>query len=122
MSKELTILYVDDEKINLRLFEINFKRKYNIITAESGIDGLAVLDEQNGISIVISDMSMPGINGIEFVKRAKEKYPELSYYILTGFDISEEIDQALAEGVILKYFRKPMKMKEIEEEVMAVFL
>ena len=122
MNKELTILYVDDEKINLRLFEINFKRKCNVITAESGLEGLAVLDEHNGISVVISDMSMPGISGIEFIKRAKAKYSELSYYVLTGFDISEEIEQALAEGLILKNFRKPMKMKEIEKEIMSNFL
>jgi len=57
---------------------------------------------------------MPGMNGIEFIKLARHDFPDISYYILTGFDITEEIADALNERIIHKYFRKPFNMKEIE--------
>jgi YesN/AraC family two-component response regulator len=59
-------------------------------------------------------MKMPGMNGVEFIRKAKQEYPYISYYILTGFDITEEIAEALREGLINKYFRKPFNIREIE--------
>ncbi len=109
-----TLLYVDDEPMNVKLFQINFRKKYNVITAESGEEGLEKLKENPETSVVISDMKMPGMNGIEFIKLARQDFPDISYYILTGFDITEEIADALNERIIHKYFRKPFNMKEIE--------
>jgi YesN/AraC family two-component response regulator len=59
-------------------------------------------------------MKMPGMNGIEFIRMAKKEFPEIHYYILTGYDISDEISKALQEGLIDKYFRKPFNMREID--------
>jgi two-component system response regulator (stage 0 sporulation protein F) len=75
-KKDITILYVDDEQVNLRIFEINFRKRYNVITAVSGEQGLEKLEENGDIIVVVSDMKMPGMNGIEFIKKAREKiYP-----------------------------------------------
>ncbi len=118
MQEKTTLLYVDDEPLNLMLFKINFKNKFNVLTAESGSDGLKVLTENDQVLVVISDMKMPGMSGIEFIKLAKKDFPNISYFILTGFDINEEIADALNERLIHKYFRKPFNMKEIEESIM----
>jgi two-component system, response regulator, stage 0 sporulation protein F len=117
MNEKITLLYVDDEPINLRLFTINFQNKFKVITTESGSDGLAKLNLHPEIAVVISDMKMPGMNGIEFVKAAKKDFPNVSYFILTGFDITEELAEALKEGLINKYFRKPFNMKEVEASI-----
>jgi len=114
MNEKPKILYVDDEEINLLLFEINFQKKYQVITALDGLKGLEILEANPEILIVISDMRMPKLNGIEFIKLAKEKHPDKHYYILTGFEITEEIQSALKSGLILKYFQKPFNMKEID--------
>jgi len=114
MSKNIKILYVDDEKINLLLFEANFSQKYEVLIAENGFSGLEVLSNNPDISIVISDMKMPNMSGIEFIFNAKKKYPEKKFFILTGFEITEEIQEALERGLILKYFSKPFHMNEIE--------
>ena len=50
------ILYVDDEEINLLLFEANLEKKYTVLTAEDGISALEILSENKDIEIVISDM------------------------------------------------------------------
>ena len=121
MENKITLLYVDDEILNLTLFKHNFKKNYNVLTAESGEDGLKILKENQDISVVISDMKMPGINGVEFVRKAKNNFPDISYYILTGFDINDEIANALNEKIIEKYFRKPFNKKEIEDSIKLIF-
>ena len=113
MKKKVTILYVDDEPINLQLFEINFRNNYDVISSESGLKGIELLKTIPNIPLVISDMKMPQMNGIEFIKIAKQEFPSILFYILTGFEITEEIADALNEQLILRYFRKPFNMKEL---------
>jgi two-component system, response regulator, stage 0 sporulation protein F len=117
MDKTISILYVDDEPINLELFEIIFEDKFHILTAESGFNGLSVLRSNPEISVVISDMKMPGMNGIEFIKIARIEFPDILFFILTGYEISKEIDEALNEKIINRYFRKPFDMDEIENAI-----
>lgn len=120
MAELLSLLYVDDEPLNLMLFKANFKNKFNVITADSGYKGLELLNKNPNTSVVISDMKMPGINGLEFIRLAKKDFPNISFYILTGFDITDEISQAIEEGIIHKYFRKPFDIKEIETTILDV--
>lgn len=114
MDKQYKLLYVDDEPLNLKLFSINFSKLYMVLTAASGLEGLSLLAHHPDTRLVISDMKMPGMNGIEFIRMAKKEFPEIHYYILTGYDISDEISKALQEGLIDKYFRKPFNMREID--------
>ncbi len=114
------VLYVDDEPINLKLFELNFNKKYEVITANNASEGLDLLEKKADIIIVISDMKMPEMNGIEFIRNAKFKYPDKKFFILTGYEITSEIQSALDEGLILKYFSKPFNFKEIDGAIEAI--
>jgi two-component system response regulator (stage 0 sporulation protein F) len=118
MNNPATLLYVDDEPLNLQLFVFNFKHKFDVKTAESGHDGLEILKSDPSVSIIISDMKMPGMNGIEFIQKAKQHSPGIVCFILTGFDITDEILFALKEKLINKYFRKPFSMTEIEKAIL----
>ncbi|MBN2519900.1 MAG: response regulator [Bacteroidales bacterium] len=111
------ILYVDDEPINLKLFEINFAKKYDVFVASNGFQGYELLNKELDVLIVISDMKMPEMTGIEFIRKAKEKFPDKKYYILTGYEINTEILEALNSGLIVKYFSKPFNIKEIEKTI-----
>lgn len=117
MMEKKTILYVDDESLNLLLFKMNFEKQYTVITCESGKEGLEVLRTNKDIKVVISDMKMPQMNGTEFIASAKELAAHLNYYILTGFEISDEIQHALDKGLIRRYFQKPFNVKEITQEI-----
>lgn len=117
MDGKIKVLYVDDEQINTQLFEINFAEKYDVYTVSSGAEGLSILEKEPNIIVVISDMKMPELNGIEFIKKAKERFPSIKYYILTGYEITPEIQESLNNGLIHKYFRKPFNIKSIEAEV-----
>jgi two-component system, response regulator, stage 0 sporulation protein F len=116
-DEKITVLYVDDEPINLKLFELNFKNRFNIITAQSGFDGLELLKDNNMISVVVSDMRMPKMNGLEFINLAKKEFPYIVFFILTGFEITDEISEALSSKLINKYFRKPFNFKDIEGSI-----
>ncbi|MFV0268573.1 MAG: response regulator [Draconibacterium sp.] len=116
MSKP-KILYVDDEPLNLLLLKANLSKQYEVLTASDGPSGLEILKNNHDIGVVLSDMKMPYMSGIEFIKQATDIAPRSSYFIVTGFDINTEIQQALDHGLIRKYFSKPFNMNEIASEI-----
>jgi len=118
MSKP-KILYVDDENINLLLFKANLQNRYDVLTAISVEDALEKIGSNPDIRIVFSDMRMPGMNGIEFFRKVRPLLPEVHFYILTGFDITHEIKQALEEGLIREYIKKPFHYSRINAEIEA---
>lgn len=118
MANPVTILYVDDEEINLFIFDRSFRSLYNVITAKSGEEGLKKLEEHSGsISVVISDIRMPDMDGLTFIKKASETFSHLAYYILTAFNYNSEIDRAIQDKLIVKYFTKPFDVDLIRTEV-----
>jgi two-component system, response regulator, stage 0 sporulation protein F len=117
MAQNLKILYVDDEPINLILFRSVFKNHYIVHTAESGRSGLKVLNETEKIDIVISDMRMPGMDGLEFISKARELYPSIIFYILTGYEVTPEIQSSIDRGLVCRCFQKPLNIKEITDSI-----
>src|SRR4030043_1018271 len=115
MNVRKSLLYVEGEPMNLMLFELNFGNAYMIFTAESGTTGLEILEANPGISVVFSDMRMSGMSGIEFIRKAKRNYPYVKFLILTGYEITDEIQEALQSGLIEKYISKPFNTKEITD-------
>ena len=61
-KKHYTILYVDDEESNLRIFRMAFKRHYNVLTASGGHEAIQILRE-NDIQCIITDQKMPEMTG-----------------------------------------------------------
>lgn len=116
--EDITILYVDDEEANLFLFDINFGSRYPVFTASSGHEALKVLEEnRDKVIVVISDMKMPGMNGIEFINMARDRHSNIVYFILTAYASNEEIEDALENKVIYQWFTKPINMDEIESTI-----
>lgn len=118
MTNKINVLYIDDEPVNIMLFAVNLKNKFNIITGKSGLEGLDLLRQNPHINVVVSDMRMPGMNGIEFIKQAKQEFPENSYYIFSGFDKTPEIENAINTKLINQYFNKPINYREIEKTIL----
>ena len=117
INNKITVLYVDDEPINLELFQMSFRNSYNVLVAESGPSGLDVLKKSEKIRVVVSDMKMPEMNGIEFIKKAKDIYDQICFLILTGFEINDEIRDSLNCGLIQGYFQKPLNKNEITSAI-----
>ena len=117
MSQKRTILYIDDEAVNLFLFRRMFEDRYEVVTASSPNEALAKLESIPSISAVFSDMKMPGMDGISFVKRAKKQFDHIAYYIITAFSFNTDIDRAIADKLIKRVFPKPFDVPTIHEEL-----
>ena len=118
MSAKPAILYVDDEEANLLLFRISFEGDRDVLVANSPEEGLLKLEEnRERIKAVISDMHMPKMNGVQFIKKAREMVKNIPYYILSGYAFNDEIDQALKSKTIAKFFTKPFDRSEIENHL-----
>lgn len=113
------ILYVDDEPLNLMLLKANLSKQYEVLTAPDGMTALEVLRENDDIGLVLSDMKMPRMSGIEFIRQAMKLKSDRPFYIVTGYDASGEIQEAVNSGLISKYFNKPFDMYEIGSEIAA---
>lgn len=109
------LLYVDDEDINLQLFRINFSRNYEVHLASSGQQGLDIMKNHPEIRSVISDMRMPKMNGLQFISAAKERYPDTKFFILTAFEINDEIRNALKNQLIQSHLQKPLEPAAIRK-------
>jgi response regulator RpfG family c-di-GMP phosphodiesterase len=100
------IMVVDDESANLRLLERLLSPRYEVFTAESGVDALELVGKHH-FALIISDQRMPGMTGIELLKRAEAIYPLTVRIILTGYTDAEALVDAINSGVVYKYVTKP---------------
>ena len=100
------IMVVDDEPANLRLLERLFRGDYQVITASSGEEALRLLN-QHDVAVLISDQRMPGMTGVELLKRSAEFRPHMVRVILTGYTDVDALVEAINGGHIYKYVTKP---------------
>lgn len=115
----INVLYVDDEFLNLRSFELLFKEKFKIYTATNGFDAIEIL-KKNNVSVIISDQRMPKISGVELLRQVKElKLKNILPIIHSGFLEDKEVQNAIEEGTARYCLDKPLnefKLIEIIEE------
>lgn len=111
-----TILYIDDEAINLRLFKTTFRRLYNVITATSAQEGIDVLLNEK-VDLIITDQRMPGITGVEFLEMVQERWPGIppGRLIISGYSDPEDIDKAFKQYQLYRFIAKPWKETELNE-------
>jgi CheY-like chemotaxis protein len=119
------ILCVDDEKIVLNSIESqlakHFKDKFEIELAESGEEGLEILDEiaEDGLTplVIVSDWLMPDMKGDEFLVRAHQKFPQVVKVMLTGQAEESAIKRAMNEANLHKLIAKPWNVNELIDSI-----
>jgi response regulator RpfG family c-di-GMP phosphodiesterase len=100
-KEKLTVLYVDDEDINQFIFIKSFENIFRIITASTIESALEIIENKSAtLDAVVSDMSMPKMSGVDFIKLARELASDLTYYILSSNTNNPEIKQAKKENLI----------------------
>jgi signal transduction histidine kinase len=114
--REYPVLYVDDEPENLRIFELGFRREFEVITAPSGEEGLRVLAERP-VAVVLSDHKMPGMTGVEFLSRVRELDHKTIRMLVTAYGDVETLTGAINDGCIYRYIAKPWRPDELRISV-----
>jgi response regulator RpfG family c-di-GMP phosphodiesterase len=110
------ILIVDDEAANLRVLERMFASSFEVFTASSGAAGLDVLGAHD-IALIISDQRMPGMTGVEFLKRAAEMRSATVRMILTGYTDIDALVESINSGVVYRYVTKPWSNTDLQQTV-----
>ena len=101
------ILFVDDDPRVLQAFERQFYKQFEMRTATGPEIGLEVLSKGGPFAAVVSDLRMPGMNGIEFLTRVRQAAPDTVRVMLTGdADLSAAMS-AVNEGKIFQFLTKP---------------
>ncbi len=113
-QKRYSILYVDDEDGNLRIFQRAFKKTFDVYIALSGNEALDILS-QHSIHLLISDQRMPNMSGVELLRLASVQYPDTIRIILTAYTDIDDIMQAVNECGIYRYLPKPWKKEEMQQ-------
>ena len=112
MSAPPRILFVDDEPLTLDLVVERLQEEgYEVQVAANGSEAIAAA-KRAGFNVVLTDLSMPGVSGLELVAHFTEKYPETLVIVLTGFGTIETAVEAMKRGAY-DYLSKPANLDEI---------
>ncbi len=113
MKKKVKILVIDDEAIiRESLHDWLSDAGYLVLTAENGHQALEIIEKEKP-SIAISDLVMPGMDGIELLKRAKEMSPDIEVIIITAYGSIPTAIAAMKEGAY-DYIEKPFRPEKAE--------
>lgn len=106
------ILLVDDDPNILAGFKRNLRHHFEIATAESGAEGLGMLKEQGPFAVVVSDLRMPQMDGIQFLSLARQVAPDTVRVMLTGYADLQVAMDAINEGNIFRFLTKPCSTED----------
>jgi response regulator RpfG family c-di-GMP phosphodiesterase len=114
MSEKLSkVLYVDDEEINLINFKEVLRDDFEIFTAISGEEALAILGREEDMALLVTDQRMPGMKGTELLARSRELAPNAERIIITGYTDPQDIITAINDGHVYHYILKPWSEEDL---------
>ncbi len=119
--KKANILIIEDHEAVRLLLGLTFKKQYNVVTKRDGIEGWAWLAAGNLPDLIMLDMQMPRLNGLEFLRqlRASGFFAEIPVLLVSGNDNATENANAFDLGIV-DLIRKPFNPVSLSEKVTAI--
>jgi DNA-binding NtrC family response regulator len=115
-----TILIAEDEEKMRRILEVNLQTQYHVLLAKDGDQALRLFKE-NEINLLLTDMRMPGKDGLSLLHEVKRLRPEIPVILITAYGTIESAVHAMKEGAT-DYLLKPIQMEEVELVIQRVLL
>lgn len=120
MKDEKKILIVDDQYgIRILLTEILKKDGYKMYQASNGLQALEIM-EKHSPDLVLLDMKIPGMDGLEILKRIKQMRPETEVMMMTAYGELNMINEAISLGAVT-HFTKPFDIDEVRRQIQKSF-
>ena len=126
MAKKLMILIVDDEQDIQWLFKQRFRKELkagaiDLHFAFSGEQALTVLRDglATDVMLILSDINMPGMTGLELLKEVKREYPDLPVHMITAYGDEKNYRTAMDYGAD-GYMTKPLDFEHLKSRVLAL--
>ena len=107
MDSDVKILIVDDEPNVVQAFQRQLRKKFRVDVATSGPAALNMMETSGPYGVVVSDMRMPGMNGLQLLQRVKQKFPQSIRIMLTGNVDHQTVIDAVNEGSVFRFLTKP---------------
>ena len=101
------ILCVDDEENVLTGLQRSLRKQFQVDVAVGGTAGLRQIEQSGPYAVVIADMQMPEMNGVEFLKRVEARHPDTVRVMLTGNADQKTAMDAVNEGHVFRFLNKP---------------
>jgi DNA-binding NtrC family response regulator len=109
--KRIVLIAEDEEKMR-RILEVNLQNQYRVLLAKDGEEALRLFKE-NEINLLLTDMKMPGRDGLSLLHEVKRFRPEIPVILITAYGTIESAINAMKEGAT-DYLLKPIQMDEVE--------
>jgi response regulator RpfG family c-di-GMP phosphodiesterase len=108
-----TVLCVDDEPNILKSLTRLFRSGgFQVLTAPGGSEGILLLERER-VDVVVSDMRMPGMDGVEFLEQVQQQWPQVVRLLMTGYSDINAVIGAVNRGKIYRYITKPWDDNDI---------
>jgi two-component system, NtrC family, sensor kinase len=125
MDERPWVVYVDDEPINLRVFEANFKERFRLKTFQTAAQALEfVIQHAPEVGVLITDQRMPEMTGVQLLEKVKHAAPDSQRMMLTAFADMQAMSDAVNLGQVTRYFGKPWSKEELAgalEDALKIF-
>jgi CheY-like chemotaxis protein len=116
-----TLLLVDDEPNILSALHRLLRRDgYTILTSDDPEKALAILANQT-VDVILSDQRMPGMTGVEFLRRVRQTHPDTVRIALSGYTDLQFITDAINEGAVYKFLTKPWDDEQLRSHIREAF-
>ncbi|HEX9842010.1 MAG TPA: response regulator [bacterium] len=114
---KISVLFVDDEE-DIRLsFRDRFEEQFEVALASNGQEALEHLAGPDATAVVVTDLRMPRMGGLDMIARAKDLDPDLGFIVVSGHGDTDDVIAALRLGA-RNFLRKPYAFAELEEAIM----
>ncbi len=113
------ILFVDDEPNVLEALERQLRKHFEIVTAEGPARGLQTIEKDGPFAVVVSDLRMPVMDGIQFLAKTKETSPDSIRIVLSGQGDFATVINAVNEGSIFRFLTKPCATEQLIKTLLA---
>lgn len=113
------ILVVDDDVMNLKRTKLILEKHYELVLVKSGEEALDKVESEN-LDLILLDIAMPGMSGIETFKRMKEDQVEIPVIFLTASGDEDDVVAAISLGAV-NYLKKPFLPKDLLERIAKEF-
>ncbi len=111
------VLFVDDEPKILEAYRRTLRKDFKVVSAEGGSEGLQILEAEGPFPVIVSDMNMPEMNGVQFLSEVKKRYPQSVRIMLTGNADQKTASEAINVGDVYRFLNKPCPPDKMTEAI-----
>ena len=108
------VLFVDDEQSLLNGIERRLAGRFELAIADSGRTALELMKSKGPFAVVVTDMRMPTMNGVQLINQARTRWPDTIYIMLTGVQDQATAVQAVNEGHVFRFLTKPCQSTDLD--------